>query len=301
MWEVYTNDQAHGGLHYGAVVERVVVRGERPPVPPDMPKEYELLMQRCWHGDAARRPSFDQIVAAMEILLDNLTSDSEGRISEGSEENRSIGSGSSSSKLQELLDQPKKPAAAATAAASIGVSTPSIRGRLGLAADQGSSSQHHTSGAEGTSSGAAAGSHGLSGAASGSVYGTQSGSHSGPSTSAAALGMGVTVQDLDLPAFQKHRQQQQQPGASAARVVRAPSGPSSSSAATAVWGGSRTGQPGWSGSLGSGSWGSGTPVTPQQLGQQLQRQRLTRMQLQETAGSTNTQGELDGSHMVQDL
>lgn len=86
VWELYTNQSAHAGLHYGAVVERVVVRGERPPVPSNMPTEYAMLMQNCWEADAAKRPTFTQLLQCMELLLDNLTSDSESRISEGSED-----------------------------------------------------------------------------------------------------------------------------------------------------------------------------------------------------------------------
>lgn len=85
VWEVYTNNTAHAGLHYGAVVERVVVRGERPPVPGDMPIEYAMLMKSCWDADATKRPTFTQVLQCLELLLDNLTSDSENRISEGSE------------------------------------------------------------------------------------------------------------------------------------------------------------------------------------------------------------------------
>lgn len=85
VWELFTNQSAHAGLHYGAVVERVVVRGERPPVPSNMPTEYSMLMQNCWDADAAKRPTFAQLIQCIELLLDNLTSDSEGTISEGSE------------------------------------------------------------------------------------------------------------------------------------------------------------------------------------------------------------------------
>ena len=61
MWEVYTGRQAWQGLHYGVVVERVVVAQERPPVPPDMPAEYQLLMTRCWTAEPNARPTFPQV------------------------------------------------------------------------------------------------------------------------------------------------------------------------------------------------------------------------------------------------
>lgn len=100
VWEVYTNKQAHAGMHYGAVVERVVVRGERPTVPTDMPLEYALLMKSCWDADPTKRPTFVQVLQCLELLLDNLTSDSDTRISEGSEER-------SSSSLQRDSDAEK--------------------------------------------------------------------------------------------------------------------------------------------------------------------------------------------------
>lgn len=34
-------------LHYGQFYNAIVVQGARPPVPPDMPSDYALLMQRC--------------------------------------------------------------------------------------------------------------------------------------------------------------------------------------------------------------------------------------------------------------
>jgi hypothetical protein len=120
MWEVFTNQTAHAGCHSGAVVERVVLRGERPPVPNGMPPQYALLMQRCWDEDAAKRPTFEQVIACMELLLDNLTSsDSEGRISEGVEEERT-----SSSNSDTGADADKAAAAEPAAAASAAAKAP---------------------------------------------------------------------------------------------------------------------------------------------------------------------------------
>jgi hypothetical protein len=61
VWEVYCGKQAWQGLHYGVVVERVVISKERPPVPEDMPDELELLMRRCWDDDPLERPTFQQV------------------------------------------------------------------------------------------------------------------------------------------------------------------------------------------------------------------------------------------------
>jgi hypothetical protein len=61
VWEVFCGKQAWHGLHYGVVVERVVIQGERPVVPEDMPEELVLLMRRCWDADPTKRPSFEQV------------------------------------------------------------------------------------------------------------------------------------------------------------------------------------------------------------------------------------------------
>eukprot|EP00775_Hariotina_reticulata_P005331 gene5331-5567_t len=44
MWELFTGSSAFRNLHYGAVVQRVVVAGERPPLPAEAPDAYCLLM-----------------------------------------------------------------------------------------------------------------------------------------------------------------------------------------------------------------------------------------------------------------
>lgn len=61
MWEVFCGKQAWQGLHYGVVVERVVIQKERPPIPAGMPKPFRVLMERCWSADPANRPTFTQV------------------------------------------------------------------------------------------------------------------------------------------------------------------------------------------------------------------------------------------------
>ncbi len=73
MWEVVVGRAPYGDAHYGAVFERVAIDGERPELDPELEgmvgEEYMLLMQRCWHADAAMRPTFGQVHEALEILL----------------------------------------------------------------------------------------------------------------------------------------------------------------------------------------------------------------------------------------
>jgi len=48
---------------------------ERPPVPHNMPDEFALLMRACWDPDPALRPSFNQIIQCLELMLDTLSSE----------------------------------------------------------------------------------------------------------------------------------------------------------------------------------------------------------------------------------
>eukprot|EP00878_Enallax_costatus_P001012 GHUV01001146.1.p1 GENE.GHUV01001146.1~~GHUV01001146.1.p1 ORF type:complete len:510 (+),score=107.78 GHUV01001146.1:223-1530(+) len=73
MWEVLANKQVYHGIHYGAVVERVVVQGERPPIPDNVPEGLSILMQICWDAVPENRPTFEQIVTCLEIMLYNLS------------------------------------------------------------------------------------------------------------------------------------------------------------------------------------------------------------------------------------
>ncbi|WIA33471.1 hypothetical protein OEZ86_006600 [Tetradesmus obliquus] len=308
MWEVYTNQQAHQGLHYGAVVERVVVRGERPKVPADMPNEYSLLMRSCWDGDAAKRPNFAQVITCLELLLDNLTSDSDGRISEGSEGAASTSSASgkggnasggnaSSVKMEDLLARKSEPVSAAADAAPD------------------SACGKDSSGA-GSSSAAAAGV-----IAAGKPGGLLAGSSSSRPSAASGSGLGAATPGTSQ--LLEQRQQQLQmvsvPSGGKALLERLASGASTSSShgmlcATSLLGtSSRAGQTAgtWSSSLGgSGSMGStlGVPATPQQPGAQQQQQQPDAWQQMGRQGlrqgqqrGSKDEAEADGGQLVQDL
>eukprot|EP00878_Enallax_costatus_P005213 GHUV01005479.1.p1 GENE.GHUV01005479.1~~GHUV01005479.1.p1 ORF type:complete len:661 (+),score=159.36 GHUV01005479.1:2184-4166(+) len=69
MWELLTGRTAFSGLHYGAIIERVALMGERPPVPSGTPEDYTLLMCSCWSADPDQRPTFDQVVRCMDIMI----------------------------------------------------------------------------------------------------------------------------------------------------------------------------------------------------------------------------------------
>lgn len=48
MWELYTGHAAFRKLHMRQFYEAVILRNLRPLVPPAMPRDYQLLMERCW-------------------------------------------------------------------------------------------------------------------------------------------------------------------------------------------------------------------------------------------------------------
>jgi serine/threonine protein kinase len=52
-----------------------VAAGERPPVPRTMPYACESLLRKLWHTTPASRPSFVEVIPAIEAVLDTLPSD----------------------------------------------------------------------------------------------------------------------------------------------------------------------------------------------------------------------------------
>jgi hypothetical protein len=69
VWEVLTGSQAFAGRHVAEVIQTVALEGKRPPIPPDSPEEYSLLMSSCWAADAAERPSFESILTCINLML----------------------------------------------------------------------------------------------------------------------------------------------------------------------------------------------------------------------------------------
>eukprot|EP00877_Chromochloris_zofingiensis_P009686 jgi/Chrzof1/4971/Cz15g06230.t1 len=69
MWEVFTGEMAFQNFHYGEVIERVALQGERPDVPEHAPEDFALIMTSCWHADPTLRPSFTQVVDCLDIML----------------------------------------------------------------------------------------------------------------------------------------------------------------------------------------------------------------------------------------
>jgi len=66
LWELATRDEVYAGLSAAQVIARVANEGLRPPVPRACP--WASLMEACWHEDPAARPTFGQVLSALEAL-----------------------------------------------------------------------------------------------------------------------------------------------------------------------------------------------------------------------------------------
>jgi serine/threonine protein kinase len=68
MWEVLTRKQPFAGRNFmGASLD--VLEGRRPAVPSDCPVAFKKMMKKCWHADAKKRPSMDDVVTQLDVLL----------------------------------------------------------------------------------------------------------------------------------------------------------------------------------------------------------------------------------------
>ncbi|KAF8056875.1 hypothetical protein HT031_006219 [Scenedesmus sp. PABB004] len=64
-WEVFTGQTAFKLLHSAQVFEAIMLRGERPPLPPGAPADVAALLGHCWAADPGDRPS---AAAVLECL-----------------------------------------------------------------------------------------------------------------------------------------------------------------------------------------------------------------------------------------
>jgi hypothetical protein len=69
LWELFTRDTPYKGMQPMQVGLAVLHRGLRPRVPGECPAMWSALMRACWRADPSRRPSFAQLVPALEKLL----------------------------------------------------------------------------------------------------------------------------------------------------------------------------------------------------------------------------------------
>ena len=69
LWELLTRDTPYKDMQPMQVGLAVLNRGLRPHVPEDTPEDYAALMRACWNADPVKRPSFSQIIPALQSML----------------------------------------------------------------------------------------------------------------------------------------------------------------------------------------------------------------------------------------
>jgi len=74
MWELFTKQVPFADLNTFEI-PMAVIKGERPTIPKDCPKEYAKLMQLCWHKKPSKRPTFQKIVKTLLKLSKEIGAD----------------------------------------------------------------------------------------------------------------------------------------------------------------------------------------------------------------------------------
>lgn len=67
-WSMYTYHKPYGGISPVTAALAVAKKGLRPAWPPCASRALVAICERCWHQDPARRPTFDQVLAMLELL-----------------------------------------------------------------------------------------------------------------------------------------------------------------------------------------------------------------------------------------
>ena len=49
LWEMYTGKLPWSDKNYHQMIHTVAVRNERPPIPPETPREFVAVIEQCWH------------------------------------------------------------------------------------------------------------------------------------------------------------------------------------------------------------------------------------------------------------
>jgi len=68
MWQVLTRNQPFAGRNFMGV-SLDVLEGKRPQIPQECPKAFKKTMKRCWHAEAAKRPSMEEVLTFFESAI----------------------------------------------------------------------------------------------------------------------------------------------------------------------------------------------------------------------------------------
>ncbi len=66
LWELYMQQEPWPDYTDTFAIGAVLVRGERPAIPADMPEWYGNLIQKCWAHQNTRRPTMDEVVKTIQ-------------------------------------------------------------------------------------------------------------------------------------------------------------------------------------------------------------------------------------------
>jgi len=80
LWEFLTRQEPFANHKNYTKFKRAVCAGERPPIPPDCEPSLRSLIEDCWTGVPANRPSFKTIISRLEsVIVDVAIKDALGR------------------------------------------------------------------------------------------------------------------------------------------------------------------------------------------------------------------------------
>ena len=75
LWELASERHPYEELSEYQICHAVSVKGLRPRVPANCPPPFAKLMMACWQGNPAKRPKAQQVVDALDEMLDALAAD----------------------------------------------------------------------------------------------------------------------------------------------------------------------------------------------------------------------------------
>jgi len=72
MYELWTEKTPYStsGFTKPWEIAHFVIEGKRLPIPPGMPESYAKVMEKCWDGNPAKRPTFDEVVKDLQAAVD---------------------------------------------------------------------------------------------------------------------------------------------------------------------------------------------------------------------------------------
>lgn len=69
MWQMASDEVPFAGASKADYLKFACAQGDRPNMVYSWPKEFKALVAACWHEDSRQRPSFKEVVAALDALI----------------------------------------------------------------------------------------------------------------------------------------------------------------------------------------------------------------------------------------